>query len=285
MKKANQKINEDAFEKRIAALQPKQQEVALHFFRASKRKGTRGMDFTQNWILECLLMNAKSPKLYNYIRKNKILVLPCKNTLRKYLSAYKTGFGFCTKVLAVLKQRTLNMDVFKRHGGILVDEIKLAEHLSVSTSARIDGLVDLGPFTTAKDRTLPCDHGMVIMFSPFVGRWTQILAVFATNGNVKGDLLAKILMEAVILAEDAGLFVDFITCDGATWNRKMWKVLGIEATSQVIKSRIQHPKDPKRFLHFVSDFPHLIKCMRNNLVSHDFDTPDGMVSYFLGSIM
>ncbi|KAH9371403.1 hypothetical protein HPB48_022269 [Haemaphysalis longicornis] len=58
----------------------------------------------------------------------------------------------------------------------------------------------------------------------------------------------------------------------------MWKVLGIEATSTNIRSRIKHPKDPSRFLHFVSDFPHLIKCLRNNLMEHDFETPDGLVS-------
>ncbi|KAH9371638.1 hypothetical protein HPB48_022420 [Haemaphysalis longicornis] len=120
MKKANRNIKEQAFEKRIEELQPKQQKAALYFFRASKRKGMRGMDFTRDLILECLFMNMKSPQLYNYIRKSKILVLPCKNTLRKYLSAYKTGFSFCTKVLAGLKQRTRNMDILKRHGGILV---------------------------------------------------------------------------------------------------------------------------------------------------------------------
>ncbi|KAH9382911.1 hypothetical protein HPB48_023536 [Haemaphysalis longicornis] len=164
---------------------------------------------------------------------------------------------------------------------MFVDEIKLSQHLSVTTSARIDGVVDLGPFTTEKERTLPCDHGMPIMFSPFVRKWTQILAVWATHRNMKGDLLAKVLIEAVLLAEDAGLFVDFITCDGATCNRNMWKELGIEATAQHIKSRIHHPKDRTRFLHFVSDFPHLIKCLRNNLLTHDFETRDGEVSFFM----
>ncbi|KAH7979820.1 hypothetical protein HPB49_011393 [Dermacentor silvarum] len=96
------------------------------------------------------------------------------------------------------------------------------------------------------------------MFAPFSGKWTQILAVFATHGNVKGELLAKLLVEAVLLAEYAGLLVDFVTCDGATWNRKMWKVLGIGATSASIKCRMRHPKDGSRYLHFLCDFPHLV---------------------------
>nr|XP_037280523.1 uncharacterized protein LOC119173843 [Rhipicephalus microplus] len=278
MVKQNKAIKEGTFEESIADMPPKQREAALHFFRASKRASTRGLKFTQNWILECLLMKMKSPKLYKYMRSNKILVLPSEDTLRKYLSSYKTGFGFCTRVLSALKKKTRSMDAFKRHGGLLIDEMKLSEHLSVTSAATIEGLVDLGHFTSKKDKCEPCDHGMVIMFAPFTGKWTQVLAVFATHGNVKGELLAKILVEAVLLAEDAGLFVDFVTCDGATWNRKMWKVLGIEATSENIQCRMRHPKDSSRYVHFLSDFPHLIKCLRNNLLLHDFNTPDGLVS-------
>lgn len=108
-----------------------------------------------------------------------------------------------------------SMEVFKRHRGLLTDELKLAEHLSVTSATTIEGLFDLDNFTL-KDRCEPCGHGMVIMLAPFTGNWTQVLAVLATHENVKRELLRKILVEAVLLAEDAGLFVDFVTCDGTT---------------------------------------------------------------------
>ncbi|KAG0427889.1 hypothetical protein HPB47_025099 [Ixodes persulcatus] len=38
----------------------------------------------------------------------------------------------------------------------------------------------------------------------------------------------RILLEATILAEKSGLFVDFWTSDGAPWNRCLWKLLGIK---------------------------------------------------------
>ncbi|KAL1467228.1 hypothetical protein MTO96_042316, partial [Rhipicephalus appendiculatus] len=110
------------------------------------------------------------------------------------------------------------------------------------------------------------------------GKWSQIVGVFATKGNVKGDILLKILMEATILVEQAGLFVDHITCDGAPWNRKMWKLAGVSASSKDINSTIQHPVDDKRKLHFISDFPHLLKCLRNGLLQKGFATPEGLVS-------
>lgn len=61
----------------------------------------------------------------------------------------------------------------------------------------------------------------------FAGDWTQILGVFSSKGNIKAEMLSKLLLEAIILTEQAGLFVDFVTCDGATWNRSMWKSFGI----------------------------------------------------------
>ncbi|KAH6941460.1 hypothetical protein HPB50_018218 [Hyalomma asiaticum] len=107
---------------------------------------------------------------------------------------------------------------------------------------------------------------------------TQIIGCFATRGNAKAELLAKILIEATVLAEASGLLVDFITCDGASWNRRMWKILGIGVESGNVTCKTEHPVDPARHLHFLSDFPHLIKCVRNTLLSHPLNTPKGMVS-------
>lgn len=282
MKAANAKIKREAFEEKIALLPRKQQQSVRHCFAASKRKSTRGMHFTKEWILECILMKMKSPRLYKHIRKQNILVLPSNTTLKKYTAAYKTGFGFCKKMLEALEAKTSSMDTFKRHGGLLVDEMKLSEHFSMEKSGKLRGFVDLGPFTPAKDANLPCDHGMVVMFVPFAGKFSQILGAFAANGNVKGELLCKILVEATILAEKAGLFIHFVTCDGATWNRKMWTLMGIRGSTRKIICRVQHPVDTKRNLHFLSDFPHLVKCLRNSLLKGGFTTPDGRVStYFV----
>lgn len=210
-------------------------------------------------------MKLKSPRLYKHIRRQQILALPSESTLKRYLRHYKTCFGFNEEVLRVLKVKTSGMSEFRRHVGILVDEMKLSESFQVGSTGKIDGFVDLGPFTPANERHLPCGHGTVIMFAPLVGKWTQILGVFATSSNVKGELLAKILAEAIVVAKKAGLFVDFISCDGATWNRKMWRLFGIGASSKKIRCNASHPVDSRRKLYFTSDFPHLIKCLRNNL--------------------
>ncbi|KAG0430113.1 hypothetical protein HPB47_022993 [Ixodes persulcatus] len=215
----------------------------------------------------------KSPRLYNHIRDSEILALPSKSTLKRYMAVYRSAFGFSHKVLRQLKNKTLNMDDFKKHGGLLVDELKLSQHLCVNQSGHIEGFLDLEKYTSTTDKCVESDHGMVIMFVPFVGKWSQIIGTFATNGNMKGEMLAEVLIEAAILTEQSGLFVDFITCDGASWNRKMWKVLGVQGTANNVKCKVDHPVDASRTLHFISDFPHLIKCLRNGLLKCGFNTP------------
>lgn len=147
------------------------------------------------------------------------------------------------------------MHDFSHHGGLIVDEMKLSEQLSVITAGRLEGFVDLGPFTSAEDKHAVCDHGMVIIFVLFVGKWTQILGAFATRGNVEGSLLAKIMVETVSLAEKAGLRVDFITSDGATWNRKMWAKMGIAVSLTGTKFGAVHSVDPQSSTVLPHGFP------------------------------
>ncbi|KAH6927514.1 hypothetical protein HPB50_005180 [Hyalomma asiaticum] len=109
--------------------------------------------------------------------------------------------------------------------------MKLSENLSVSTDGKIEGFVDLAQYTPKEQHSLLCNHRLV-MFVPLVSSWTQVLGTCASDENVKGDLLAKIVLEATELAEKAGLLVDFLTCDAATWNRVMWRKFNIHASSE-----------------------------------------------------
>lgn len=101
--------------------------------------------------------------------------------------------------------------------------------------------------------------------------------VFASKGNVKAAVLTKIILEATILCEQAGLHTDYICCDGAAWNRAMWHNMGIYGSCKGVRCKVVHPCDKDRFLHFLSDFPHLSKCVRNAMMKCGFNTHIGRV--------
>ncbi|KAH9366056.1 hypothetical protein HPB48_007886 [Haemaphysalis longicornis] len=257
MRLVNEQTASEVLLDRIKGLPPKQQLAVTTCFKAAARKSTCGMKYEKDWIFECVLLRMRSPKLYEHLRKQKILILPSRTCLQRYIKNFKSGFGFNENLLKALSVKTESMGSNARHGGIVFDEMKLSEHFSVNAAGAVEGFVDLGKFTPEDKITTPADHGMVMLFQLFQ------------------DMLSKLLLEAIILAEQAGLFVDFVSCDGASWNRSMWKSFGIGASSGRITCKATHPVDPTRELHFRSDFPHFVKCVRNSFVDNGFTTPDG----------
>ena len=62
----------------------------------------------------------------------------------------------------------------ERHGIIIFDELKLriGDKFDVRRLT-ISGLVDFTEFTPAKNRSQYADYGLVFMYHPFMGDWTQ----------------------------------------------------------------------------------------------------------------
>lgn len=103
--------------------------------------------------------------------------------------------------------------------------------------------------------------------------------MFASSGNVKADLLTKIVTEAIILCEQSGLLVDYVCCDGASWNRAMWHNFGVHGSATSVRCKAAHPSDSSRFVYFISDVPHLVKCVRNQMMKTGFNTQNGRVRH------
>lgn len=143
--------------------------------------------------------------------------------------------------------------------------MKLTEKISFDKSTlKINGFTNLGDYTPEHQRTQTGDHALVMMFQPFKGKWVQAIAAFLSKGCASSTVLHHLIIEAIILLENAGFFVDVVTTDGATWNRSMWRQFGV---SEEIVSCV-HPFDEKRRLWFTSDFPHLVKNFRNFVVKY-----------------
>ncbi|XP_049516258.1 uncharacterized protein LOC125942151 [Dermacentor silvarum] len=165
----NESIASSVLETKISGLPPKQRLAVKTCFEVARRKSSRGMLYDKLWILECILMRMQSPKLYEHVRRHEIMALPSKSCLDKHMQRFKGAFGFNTTVLAALREKTLNMDKFSLHGGLVFDEIKLSGNISVKPSGELTGFVDLGPFTEDSTSTATSDHGFVVMFKPFQG--------------------------------------------------------------------------------------------------------------------
>lgn len=143
--------------------------------------------------------------------------------------------------------------------------MKITPYLTLSNETlEINGFTNLGKFTPEHQRNAVGDHGLVLLYQPFQGSWTQPLAAFLSKGAAPGHVLAQLILEATVLLENSGFFVDGVISDGAQWNRSMWRQFGCDIDTP----SCAHPCDPDedRRLFFLSDFPHLVKNFRNWII-------------------
>lgn len=80
--------------------------------------------------------------------------------------------------------------------------------------------------------------------------------------------MAKLVIKAILLLEDAGSQVVGLTSDGASSNRSMWKELGICARTEGLKNYFQNSFDSQRKVFVFADVPHLMKTIRNRLFTN-----------------
>ncbi|KAH8026327.1 hypothetical protein HPB51_019566 [Rhipicephalus microplus] len=97
------------------------------------------------------------------------------------------------------------------------------------------------------------------------------IAAFATKGAAPGKILAELVLEAVVRLHKHNATVISIVSDGAGNNRSMWQQLGVSGSLAPPCHKIAHPCLPDwKFVHFICDVPHAIKCVRNHLLKHKY---------------
>ncbi|XP_046407691.1 uncharacterized protein LOC124172298 [Ischnura elegans] len=234
----------------ISNLPERQQEGVRACFAAPQLKNPKNRRYTLSWVHECLLLRIKSRKAYEHLRKNNILRLPGANTLSRYIRNVKGAYGFQGAIFHCLKEKAEGLAAEERRGVVLVDEMKLSKALSFDKKTlKLEGFTNLGAYTPLHQRNERGDHALVLMFQPF----RCIVHCIST-------VLHHIILEGIMLVEQANFYVDAVTCDGAQWNRSMWRRFRIDGEN----CSCEHPCSQSRRLWFISDFPHLIKNMRNS---------------------
>lgn len=142
------------------------------------------------------------------------------------------------------------------------------------------------PATNSDMKENLADHALVFMFSSLTASFHQPIGVFATRGSTPCEIMAKLIITAIISIEKHGGIVDATVCDGAQNNRGIWKIFGVRAKAtheqleesekngetddRIVCSFVNPatPEDSGRKIFVISDVPHLFKCVRNNIVNH-----------------
>jgi len=273
LKSKLEKLTEDVIEDHIQRLNigSAQAMVLKEIINIAKYSSKYARRYSSDWLLTCLLMSIRSPEMYNFLLKNDILPLPSVRTIKRRMSSVKIECGFDPCFFEGFAKKMEAKTEQQKYGLLIFDEISVRKSLKTDQhSMRYQGVVNFDD-EEAKS-TNPDDlgdHALVFGFQSLQEDYFQPIACFAAKGATKGVILAKLIIQAILLLEKAGAKVCGIICDGARTNRKMWSEFGISGSLNSTRHYFPNPYDDERKIFVISDMPHLFKCIRNRLLGHE----------------
>ena len=267
-------VKNTAFENKFNATNIcKTQKMVIREMITAAKNNKTGRRYSDNWIILCMLMNVRSPMYYEFLRKNNVLPLPCRKTVRNYFSRSDKEFDFNEKFAELLKKHFSAKNESQRHGLLVFDKMNLCKEES-STSVDSSTLTDaeLEDFEANDSKTNDiadqATQGLIIFFQPLADSDTQPIAVFDFKNSVNDDELTQLTLKAIIYAETCGAKIHGIICNGAKMNKRMATLLDIRGTINDTKNWFIHPVDDNRRVFIFSNIPHVIKSIRNRLFNN-----------------
>lgn len=287
-------------EENIFSLLQKQQLHVRTCFLAARWKFLKGMTYDEVWIVECLVMRMWSPKLYEHLQKQGImiyLVEVCRSTCNNSRVAFVWSSFKLSKIkIKLLRSNSQNIAMWRQPvsfsttetyqlllllpflllyiiSTIFREKTKIAFDLLhydsphsawcamcfCSNSGRVEGFMHLGDNIAGDHNAVLADHRMVVLCQPntgwyqqLFGSWTQILNVFASQGNVKAATLAKISQRHRLN------FLRKLVCglhDGTSRNRSIWRIFEM------------HDEQIINFMHLFKVNCSYLKLSHSNLTS------------------
>ncbi len=244
------------------------------------KQNSKQMRWHPTFIKWCLNIKLHSSAAYEAIRDSGFISLPSNRTLRDYTHHIKSSTGFLPEVTEQLINREIKVDslkLYEKHVSLCWDEMRIKENLVYDKhGVRVIGYVDIGninnellkfeeackqeAYETSGSRRLPlAKHMLVFMVRGLFIKLNFPFAQFATH-NLSADQLFPLVWDAVQKLEAADLKVVAFVCDGASQNRKFFRMHSNE--KDVYMTNNPYADEP-RPVYFFSDASHLIKTARN----------------------
>ena len=241
-------------------------------------KSSKAMRWHPLIIRWCLSIYHTSPAAYRQLasKGNKLIVLPHVNTLKKYINFTEPTTGFNPDILERLIEdsKILEIDDFKKNVSLIYDEIKIKSGLVFKRSTgKLVGFTEMGEINEEiREFQSSCDDENSKAERPFAsyvnvfmvrGICSNLCYTFGYHASLgfTASQLVPLVWEANHILECIGFKVRAWVCDGASPNRKCFKINSVGADGNWMWSLF----DPQRKVFFMSDVPHLLKTTRNNI--------------------
>jgi hypothetical protein len=245
--------------------------------KCAKLSNARNMKWHPMIIKWCLYMKNLSSGTYEALRSTGVLTLPSQRTLRDYTHFTPSKVGFSAEVdqLLLSEAKVHELEEFQKHVIILIDEMHIRDDLVYNKhTGELVGFVNLDTVNNHlmhlgkyDEKASLATYVFVLMVRGLFINLEFPYASFPTKG-VTADAMFPIIWEAIMRLELCELKVVGVTADGASPNRKFFK-LHQKSYEEHITYKTRNPFSVDGSdIFFISDPPHLLKTIRNCLFNN-----------------
>ena len=234
---------------------------------ANSLKNSKSMHWHPLFIKWCLYLRHLSGKAYELLRNSRCIQLPSQRTLRDYTHYIKSQVGFSSEVDQALVNAANLSDDLNKYVILVMDEIFIKSDLVYDKhDGSLIGFVNIGDINnqilefeaivnTGQPYSSLATTMMVFMVRGLLSKHRlEYPYVQFACGKMSGDLIFDPVWEAVARLERIGFFVLALCCDGASSNRKLWK-LHSKSNELIYRVPNIYAAESKRYL---------IKTVRNS---------------------
>ena len=245
--------------------------------KAATKTSTRGCKWSSSTLKKSLQLHfACGHTGYNVLLSHNYS-LPSLRTLRRSLENFRFNTGILSEVFTYLAIKVSAMSPQERECCMTLDE------MSITAGVQYDNRNDnfLGG-VTLPGHSGTDTHVLVFMLGGITTRWKQTIAYYYAGNSTDGRVFADIVIQIIRMCHEIGLNVTAVTSDMGSPNRAMWKKLGIVIGRGIAaKNSFPHPCNSENNVCILADVPHLIKNVRNHIVSgQDIVLPQHIVQRF-----
>ncbi|CAG4957376.1 unnamed protein product [Colias eurytheme] len=208
----------------------------------------------------CLSLYYKSPSMYRHLIKMG-LILASPSTIKRWLQRNSCFPGVSKTCFENVKKKFEHASIKEKACVVCFDEMSIMTCLEFNEKHdQIEGFEDYGKGhrTDKKAKSV-----LVFVARGLYVKWKIPLAYFLAHTNVKTEHLKNIIKSVLQKCMESGLLPKAIVCDQGTTNVSALKGMGVNADTPYFY--IQGSK-----IFSIFDVPHIMKNLRNNLLTNNF---------------
>lgn len=242
--------------------------------RAMENK-SRGTCWSQSTVKKALQIRyACGSRGYQFLRQGGF-PLPAYRTLCNRVEQLHMAPGINATLLDMLSTKLSVYSEGERDCCLLIDEVQLKEKVEYDKGLkRIVGMV--GEDIYGNSTKSLASHALCYMVRGIRTNWKQVVAWYGTGAATPGAKQWDIAKQIIELLYARGITVRAVVSDMGPNNQSMWKQLGIASKRDGVVNCVQHPV-ASSIIYFLADVPHLLKNLRNMLLTHYITLPDVVV--------